>query len=124
MTGWKNWLKARFGTPRREKRKNPRKPFQVKVTNLHSGFFTYYRSRDISAGGMFLEAAEPLPAGTPLDLQFTLPGASEPVTVSAEVVRAVPAAPDGSRPLGMGIRFRNLPADLRRRIKEFVEMPG
>jgi len=123
MLGFRQWWKKRFGPPQRDKRKSPRKPFQIKVTNLKSGFFTYYLSSDISAGGMFLQTQEPLPKGTPLDLQFSLPNRNQPLKFQAEVVRVVPPSPDSPLPSGMGIRFVNLAEDIRRQIREFVELP-
>lgn len=123
LAGWKRWFKAKLGPTQREKRKHPRKPLQIKVTNLQSGFFTYYISTDISAGGMFLQAEEPLPAGTPLDLQFSLPSSDQPLQVAAEVVRVIPAAPGSNSPSGMGIRFLHLPEAARQVIHEFIEQP-
>ena len=121
MVGLKQWWKKRFGPTQRDQRKYPRKPFQVKVTNQKSGFFTYFLSNDISAGGMFLQAEEPLPKGTPLDLKFTLPNSDQPLRVAAEVVRVVPPSPDPAQPSGMGIRFLKPTEDFRRQIQEFVD---
>lgn len=120
---WKRWFKAKLGPPQREKRRHPRKPLQIKVTNQKSGFFTYYISTDISAGGMFLCAEEPLPVGTPLDLQFMLPSYPQPVRLDAEVVRIVPAGAGPNLPSGMGVRFLHPPEPIRKMLREFVEQP-
>jgi len=124
MPGWRQWWKKRFGPKQRDKRKYPRKPLQVKVTNLRSGLFTYFLSNNISAGGMFLKAEEPLPQGTPLELQFSLPNNDQPIQARAEVVRVAPPSSDPRLPSGMGLRFINLPESTRRLIQEFVEQPG
>jgi len=121
MFSFKQWWKKRFGPQQRDKRKAPRKPFQVKVFNLKSGFFTYFLSSDISAGGMFLQAEEPLPQGTLLEIQFTLPNSDQPLRVTAEVVRVVLPAPAPAPPSGMGLRFVKPTDDVRRQIQEFVE---
>ncbi len=104
----------------RDRRRYLRKPLSLKVTNQQSGFFTYYVSIDISAGGMFLRAEEPLPVGTRLDLEFNLPGDDIAVRTAAEVVRIVAPSLDLERPSGMGIRFLDITKEQRKDIEKFV----
>jgi type IV pilus assembly protein PilZ len=104
-----------------ERRRHLRKPISLKVTNQQSGFFTYYISTDISAGGMFLRAEEPLLKGTMLDLEFSLPNSSNSIQTSAEVVRSVTPSPDSSRESGMGIRFISINEKDREEIDSFVK---
>jgi uncharacterized protein (TIGR02266 family) len=65
-------------------------------------------SRDLSRGGLFLRSNKPLEPGARVDLVLE-PPAGDPVTLEAEVVRAV--APGGDEPAGMGLRFLDVPAE-------------
>ena len=104
-----------------DKRKYPRVSIGVKVTNLQSGLFTYYLATNISVGGMFLKADEPLPRGTRLDLKFSMPEMDE-ILLEAEVVRIQKAGADSRIPSGMGVKFVNVPAESREAIESFVKM--
>jgi type IV pilus assembly protein PilZ len=107
-----------------DRRRHLRKPLSLKVTNQKSGFFTYYISSDISVGGMFLRADEPLPVGTMLDLEFTLPRSAHTIRTSAGVVRIVAPSPELTYPSGMGIRFHDLKPEDRDEIEKFVNQPN
>ena len=69
---------------------------------------------DISEEGMFIATSDVFMKGSLLDLKFRLFNDDQPITVKAEV-RYVQ---DG---VGMGMRFTNLKAEDRERIKKFVE---
>lgn len=97
-----NLRKAYYGRTK-DRRKAPRARISVKVTNLDNGMFTYYHAANISVGGMFLMAQEPLPAGTRLRLDFEMP--DKRIVTEAVVVRA---QGDGRLPPGMGVRFEGL----------------
>ena len=75
-------------------------------------------TRDINEGGLFIETEDPLALGTTVDLQFLLPGSSDPIKAAAEIVRLS----DGSdgEPVGMAVEFDSLPADARKRINELI----
>jgi uncharacterized protein (TIGR02266 family) len=106
-----------------DKRKYPRVPFSVKVTNHVSGSFSYYQATNISVGGMFLKADEPLPVGAVLDLRFSLPDSDNrerEIKAQAQVVRVQPPSPDGQYHSGMGVKFISLPRDASRIIRSFV----
>ncbi len=83
------------------------------VDDLFSEF-----TRDINEGGLFIETEDPLALGTTVDLQFLLPGSSDPIKAAAEIVRLS----DGSdgEPVGMAVEFDSLPADARKRINELI----
>src|SRR5207249_2676329 len=49
-------------------------------------FLTGY-SEDISEGGLYVEALEPLEMGAGVRISFALPGQPNPIDVAAEVVR-------------------------------------
>lgn len=114
-------FKASFFKKVSEKRKYPRVPISVKVTNLSSGNFTYYQASNISAGGMFIKADEPLSVGSELRLRFSLPGA-EDIKVHAKVVRNQSGDPAKGVPSGMGIRFIDVGDEDREVINQFIDM--
>ena len=114
-------IKASFFQSFGDKRKYPRVGLSVKVTNLSSGSFAYFLATNISAGGLFLKSDEPLPVGTPIKLQLSLPDTESQIVVEAEVVRVQTKPPDGSCPSGMGLKFTKLDNQGRKAIKSFVQ---
>lgn len=116
------WRKLRIGYYKAvsDARKYPRVALSVKVTNQQSGVFSYYQATNISLGGMYLKADEPLPSGTPLDLAFSLPEMKQ-INVRAIVARVHKANGNGSpHPSGMGIKFTDLHGEARGAIDSFV----
>lgn len=83
------------------------------VDDLFSEF-----TRDINEGGLFIETEDPLALGTIVDLQFLLPGSSDPIKAAAEIVRLSDGS--GGEPVGMAVEFDSLPADARKRINELI----
>ncbi len=75
-------------------------------------------TRDINAGGLFIETEKPRPAGTVVSMYFNLPGSDEPVQTQGRVVRISPGGGDG--PPGMGIEFDHLSQDARTRIDALI----
>ena len=80
-----------------------------------------YISGNLSVGGMFLITQEPLPVGTNFRVCFALPASKDDITATGEVLwsRSQREAPD--RQPGMGVKFKNLSPDDRKRIRSFVE---
>ena len=82
-----------------------------------------YRSgcaTDMSASGLFINAAEPFPVGTELKLLISLPAVDSPVSMRGRVARLGGVG----EPAGMGIRFTGVEpgrtrelADLLRRMR-------
>ena len=83
------------------------------VDDLFSEF-----TRDINEGGVFIETETPEEIGATIDLQFYLPGSSDPVKATGTVVRRN----DGSKPgqLGMGVEFEHLSPETRARINDLI----
>jgi len=75
-------------------------------------------TRDINEGGVFIETEDPQETGTVVELQFYLPGSSDPVKAAGLVVRTSDGS-DGS-PIGMAVEFESLPTDARDRINELI----
>jgi len=119
LIGLKRKIRTAYYTIVSEKRKYSRIPISVRVTKLDSGSFTYYQASNISVGGMFLKADNPLQPGSRLRLSFSL-GEDEGIEVDAEVVRVQPPGADTTHPSGMGIKFLGLTPESRDAIKSFV----
>lgn len=75
-------------------------------------------ARNINEGGMFVETDSPPELGSPVELEFRIPGSEEPIQVLGRVVRATVG--DHDEPPGMGIEFENLDAQSRELINELV----
>ncbi len=98
-----------------ERRKSERTDLVVRVDyqtvdELFSEF-----ARNINEGGLFVESEVPHPPGTPVDLEFSLPGSEDPLQIRAHVVRA-----SAGEPRGMGLEFEHLDGPARQRINELV----
>jgi uncharacterized protein (TIGR02266 family) len=100
---------------RKDRRTHPRLSLAVAV-DLRSGHNFYSaRTRDLSVGGLFIEAEATLPIGTRLsvDLKFL----KKHVRADCEVMWALT---DGERPVGVGVRFLDLNAEARKAIEAFM----
>jgi uncharacterized protein (TIGR02266 family) len=69
---------------------------------------------DISEEGLFIATPEAFMEGSVLDLKFRLFNDDQPITAKAEV-RYIQEG------VGMGVRFKDLKPEDRRRIKKFIE---
>jgi c-di-GMP-binding flagellar brake protein YcgR len=70
-------------------------------------------TRDVSVGGMFLNERDPFPAHSIVNLSFCLKPGGAQMTCRGEVAYAI-------KGVGMGVRFRDLPEDVRAAIEQFV----
>jgi type IV pilus assembly protein PilZ len=75
-------------------------------------------ARNINEGGMFVETDTPADPGSPVELEFRIPGSEEPIQVLGRVVRATVG--NHEEPPGMGIEFENLDSQSRELINELV----
>ena len=92
------------------KRASPRVPVNFKVDWQCESNFLFENATNISEHGIFIEAHDPMEAGTMINLVFTLPDDSRKIEVLGEVVWTNPVRPgkeENYNP-GMGIRFVNL----------------
>jgi uncharacterized protein (TIGR02266 family) len=99
----------------KERRSGNRLAVQLWVEEQHDHGTYFQRAANLSAGGIFLEHTIPHPVGTRVRLAFKLPGDEQPIRVVGEIVNAVEAEPPG-----MGLKFVDLPADVRRRLDGFI----
>ena len=77
-------------------------------------------SGDISEGGLFLSTYRTLPIGSPVDLEFSLPGSDSPLRARGQVRWLREHAPE--YPRGVGIAFEDLADDDRERIHRFCTL--
>ena len=78
-------------------------------------------TRDINEGGLFIETAKLVPAGTEVSMQFHLPGSDEVLQTIGRVVRVSsgPSVSAGASS-GMGVEFDELTSEDRLKIDRIV----
>jgi uncharacterized protein (TIGR02266 family) len=99
-----------------ERRVHPRIQIAVVVNFGSAHNFYSGRTRDISAGGLFIETDVPLPVGMRITVDVQL--LKTKVRGDAEVVWVL--LDDKGQTVGMGVRFMSLPASTRERIEAFM----
>ena len=95
----------------REDRRFPRVPYATQVQHGEGTFIGF--SKDISAGGMFVETNQAVEPGTKLNLRFHLDDVGPIVRVEAEVLYEVAQ-------IGIGLRFTDISPEDNARIEAFV----
>lgn len=90
-----------------EKRQSKRVPFKIKVDYHYEGNFLYEYATDISQHGVFIESREPLPIGTQVTLQFSVPETKKPIEVAGTVMW-INSTSAGSKNPGMGVQFTSI----------------
>ena len=75
-------------------------------------------ARNVNEGGIFVETEQPQELGSPISLQFCIPGEQEPISAEGRVMRVSDG--NGDEPPGMGIQFEQLSEHARERINELV----
>lgn len=85
------------------------------VEEITDGSQVYRRAGNLSRGGLFLDQTIPLPLGTRVQLRFTLPGDSAPITVTGEIVSV-----SADTTLGMGVKFVDLPEEAAARLEQYL----
>jgi type IV pilus assembly protein PilZ len=118
--------KARGTTDADERRRAPRVFVDLEVDYALEDNYLFAYITDISATGIFIRTVAPEPAGTHLNLRFSLPPDAAPDDRAFELDGEViwvnpyrPGAPDSTHP-GMGVRFLGLDDDDRRRLIDLV----
>jgi type IV pilus assembly protein PilZ len=103
-----------------ERRQYERFDTSISVDYSSGDTFLFSYIQNISEMGIFIRSDTPLPIGTTLELRFA-PDGETPMEILGEVTWINPYRPfgDNLNP-GMGVRFRDLSADLRERIVALV----
>jgi len=103
-----------------ERRSHNRIPVQVRVSIHYTGQEFTASSRNLSAGGVFLETDQQVPVGTRVRLRFTVPIiAKYPIRAEGEVVWV-----GGDVPPGLAVRFTDMSEDDRALLGEISEHYG
>ncbi|MCX7959123.1 MAG: PilZ domain-containing protein [Deltaproteobacteria bacterium] len=97
-----------------ERRASPRIPVDVGVRRKGSRFFVKYNG-DVSANGVFLNTAIPLPKGEKVEIEINLSG-GEPVRLKGEVLAQRPEEAG----LGVSVVFSDIKEEDRKRIEEYI----
>lgn len=90
-----------------EKRKDVRSEIEMDVSyKSENGNFKGF-CRNICKGGIFIESADLLPKDTNVELEFTLPHTTIPMSVNGIVawVKEKPESTTNNTATGMGVRF-------------------
>ncbi len=104
-----------------QRRNTPRVPARMRVDIQEGTPDKSLMCINISEGGVYLRTHKPLPEGTGLRLKFTLPRDVESIELEAEVVRTAPLGIQIETEPGMGLRFRGIPEEVQKRIRNFVQ---
>jgi uncharacterized protein (TIGR02266 family) len=104
----------------KRKRRSRRKPFVIRVDygtvdELFSDFST-----NISEGGIFIETTKHHLPGSPVRLEFSLPGATQPVRVSGRVIWVRKAGEAADGPPGLGVQFEDLSRETKEQINRIA----
>jgi len=84
-------------------------------SNFYAGL-----TNNISEGGLFVATGCPLPRGSVLNLEFSLPDEGPPVRVTGIVRWLRDEHDDIEEPPGMGVQFVELSEAARTRLEDFV----
>ena len=104
---------GRFFTPKREKRKSPRAPYEVAIDySAHNRIFTDHLV-DIGRGGVFIQTEEKFATGQKIVLTIPLDPIASELRFEGEVVR--------KSTTGIGVRFEGLSSDREHLIERFVD---
>lgn len=116
-------LAYRKGPVQKEVRTEPRIALTFRVRyNTPEGTQFESRAGGIGGGGLFIESQTPLPVGTKLAMEFSLPEKpQEWLPVKGTVAWVCPKADQYTFSPGMGVRFTEIAADVRDQILEVVK---
>lgn len=107
------------------RRRSRRVPVQISVLCKVGGRTLKLRTKDVSAGGIFLKTPKDLPRGTRFEASFSLPDpagapkADRALTATCEVVRRVDPEEEDRIP-GVGAVFVALPEPAGKLLRRFV----
>lgn len=107
----------------REVRSEPRISLAFRVRyNSPEGPRFESRAGGIGGGGLFIESQTPLPVGTRLAMEFSIPEKSEEwIPAQGTVAWVCPKADQYTFSPGMGVRFTEIAEDVRDRIHVLVK---
>jgi len=77
------------------------------------------QAANVSTSGMLIRTNEEFPLGSAISLEFTLPGAHEPIRAEATVVRHTD--PDREQIRGLGLKFVDIAPSHKNRLEEYLQ---
>jgi uncharacterized protein (TIGR02266 family) len=103
-------------------RNEPRISFSIRVRyNTPQGVHIESRAGGIGGGGLFIESEAPLPVGTKLVIEFSLPDSpTEWLSAKGMVAWVCPKADQYTFSPGMGVRFTDIGSETRTRVLNLV----
>jgi uncharacterized protein (TIGR02266 family) len=101
------------------RRSTPRVDVVLQLQYRSAGHLLVNYCTNLSRGGLFVPSTEPLPVGTQLQLELTVPGDATTTVLEGEV-RWVRQFDADEGPAGMGVKFRDVDSALGRRIDLLV----
>jgi type IV pilus assembly protein PilZ len=103
-------------------RTEPRISLSIRVKyNTPQGLHMESRAGGIGGGGLFIESEAPLPVGTKLVLEFSLPDSpTEWLSAKGVVAWVCPRADQYTFSPGMGVRFTDIATETRTRVLNLV----
>lgn len=104
-----------------EDRTGRRVPIQLLVDYKSDGNYLFDFCKDLGTGGVFIQTNKPMPAGSAIDLTFTIPDSKETLITKGTVIWVQDVVPNRKDLTpGMGVQFRGFSGDQRRLLEEFV----
>ena len=102
----------------KDRRRSSREELKIPVDySAVDAFFSEFTT-NVNEGGMFIATETPSALGTEVRLEFRLPGLGRPINVAGRV--AWVSDGKGDSPVGMGIEFHELDAQVRSTINDLV----
>lgn len=101
------------------KRRHIRAPLSIKVAITCNGEQKELSASNLSIEGIFLRTASPYPVGSEMDLVLAVDD-DDPIELKGRVVSAQKIIADVHPDSGMGIKFMDIPEDIRYRLYFFV----
>lgn len=101
------------------KRKHIRAPFSITVSMNCKGKQQELQASNLSVEGIFLKTANPYTVGTEMDIVLTVDD-EDPIELHGMVVSAKKISADIEPESGMGIKFMDIPEDVRYRLHYVV----
>jgi len=103
-----------FITPNIERRQYRRVVVVTQVKCEALGREELLVTRDVSVGGLFINAKDPFPKESEVTLSFRLQGATQLVTCRGKIVSSM-------KGLGMGVQFFDLSEETRQLLQKFID---
>ena len=103
-----------------ERRESSRMPLVIRVNYATVDEVFTDLTENFNEGGMFIQTAKKHPPGTPVRMEFTLPGSSESVQVTGKIVWVRDATPGADGPPGIGVQFDRLAPSTKEHVNRIV----